>query len=269
MFGFDDIALMLLTGGFLGFGQTALNFAGSSLAYQDQKDLQKRAQKFEAKQAQINRDWMTEMSNSAHQREVADLRSAGLNPILTATGGSGASTPTGSTAVSGNMPDGPDYSGLGDAFSKGLLGSIKTGLDMYRVGASVDNTKAATELAKSESDLKDSQTIGQQLKNDFDAATLADKKAITSEERKQAELMREQAFDNLRILNKRAELESSDDWNSARLRAEEAKGEGKYTKEVFGSVNKLMNLLEKSSGSAKQINNYYGPAARPIGDGVY
>lgn len=61
-------------------------------------------------ESKLNRDYQERLSNTSHQREVKDLRSAGLNPILSALG-AGASTPGGSTA---------SINDLGPGISKGM-----------------------------------------------------------------------------------------------------------------------------------------------------
>lgn len=71
-------------------------------AYYDLINAQQQANnEWSAQQAQKAMDYQTEMSNTAHQREVKDLIAAGLNPILSA-GGSGATTGSGIAASAGD-----------------------------------------------------------------------------------------------------------------------------------------------------------------------
>lgn len=82
--------------------------------------------------------WQEDMSNSAHQREVADLRAAGINPIYTATGGSGASTPSGSP--------GQAFKGDGDP--------VNSAVATYR--ARLENKAIQNQTKKIASDIKNS-----------------------------------------------------------------------------------------------------------------
>ena len=88
-------------------------------------------------EAEKNRNFQSDMSNTAHQREVTDLRAAGLNPILSA-GGSGASTPTGGQ---GSISD------LGQAMGTGInSATAKTAMEkeLESKDSGIKNTDADT-----------------------------------------------------------------------------------------------------------------------------
>lgn len=92
----DPITGLLAGAGSLAGG--VMGMIGQNSANQTNRDIASQTNAFNAQQAEKQMSFQQTMSNTAHQREVADLEAAGLNPILSATGGSGASTPSGASA---------------------------------------------------------------------------------------------------------------------------------------------------------------------------
>lgn len=90
LFGIDDMALAV-------GGSAILNGVGGFIGSQGQQSANSANMAFNAQQAQMQRDWETQMSNTAYQRAMADMKAAGLNPILAGNLG-GASTPGGAVA---------------------------------------------------------------------------------------------------------------------------------------------------------------------------
>lgn len=130
--------------------------------------MQHEANQWSAAIAAENRQWQERMSNTAHQREVSDLRAAGLNPILSATRGTGASTP------SGNAPQmqaarmenviGSGLSSAKDAYSLALARESTTA-DVALKDASVAQAAASTAASISSAKKLDAETTGIEVEN--------------------------------------------------------------------------------------------------------
>lgn len=155
MFGFDDAALALLAAG-------AISTAGSLYSNSRNRAFQKAVNDVNWQIAAQNNATQIEMANTAHQREVADLRRAGLNPILSA-GGSGSAVPSLQQARQDAAQIDNPLSGLANNASQisRFLG------EQYR--ASLDQAKEDVEATKlaNQTDWLDLQTAGIQAQTDF------------------------------------------------------------------------------------------------------
>lgn len=153
----------------------AMGGIGAIGGYFSGKSAEKQTEATNAMNLRIAQEQMAfqeRMANTAHQREAADYEAAGLNRILTATGGSGAAAPSGSAPT---MMMNPKAGFVGDALAMGATSAMSAAniaADLDTKNANVAKTLAETSNALEQNKVISEDVRGRRASNAKSEATL-------------------------------------------------------------------------------------------------
>lgn len=148
-------ALGNLAGGFMSAGGASAQMAQQQAQFQqqvrNQQDQFDRTNEIHQWEYANNQAFQERMANTAYQRATADMRAAGLNPILAYQQG-GASAPSGGGvgSVASNMgaPGAPSGTNPGAELGRGVSRLVGSALDAYQSLNTIENIREQNNLLK-------------------------------------------------------------------------------------------------------------------------